>query len=133
MEPLHCPQIVKNALVIGETVSRRDIYDHGGQMRRTFDRGLPLDQRVIGWPNRSDLARTPGLARKPLDGVEAVRSFAQPRFESPLGAKASPHILNGVNIASRSPKLCLLAKNRFIVRRSLQHHRQAVRRATRKV
>src|SRR5262245_52118217 len=102
-------------------------------MRWLFDSGLPLDQRVIGHPNRSDLARTPGLARQPLNGVVAVRSFAQPRFESPLGAEATPHILNSVNIASRSPKLCERAKNRFIVRRSIQHHGQAVRRATRKV
>src|SRR5262245_9836504 len=102
-------------------------------MGRTLDSGLPLDQRVIGHPDRSDLARTPGLARQPLDGVEAVRSFAQERFESPLGTEASPYILNGVAIASRSPKLCLLAKNRFIVRRSLQHYGQAAGRATRKV
>src|SRR5262245_10284063 len=94
-------------------------------MRRTFYRSQPLDQPVIGHPNRSDLARTPGLARKPFDGVEAVRSFAQVQFESPLGAEASPHILNGVDITSRSPKLCPRAKNRFIVRRSLQHHGQA--------
>src|SRR5262245_313249 len=102
-------------------------------MRRLFDSGLPLDQRVIGPTNRSDLARTPGLARQPFDSVEAGRSFAQERFESPLGAEASPHILNGIDIASRSPKLRSPANNRFIVRRSLQHHRQAVRRAARKV
>src|SRR5262245_56010303 len=133
IEPPHDTHEFQNALFVREIVLRRATRDHGCQMRRTFDSGLPLDQRVIGHPDRSDLARTPGLARKPFDGVEAVWAFAQERFESPLGAKASPHVLNGVNIASRSPKLCLLAKNRFIVRRSLQHHGQAVRRATRKV
>src|SRR5262245_58268254 len=102
-------------------------------MRWLLDSGLPLDQSIIGHPNRSDLARTPGLARQPLDSVETVRSFAHERFESPLGAEASPHILNGVNISSRSPKLCVRANNRFIVRRSLQNYGQAVRRTTRKV
>src|SRR5262245_40455915 len=125
MQPLHEPEILEEALVVRATVVRRDIHDHGGQMRWTLDSGLPLNHRVIGRPNRSDLARTPGLARQPLDGVEAVRSFTHPRFESPLRAEASPHILYGVNIASRSPKLRLLAKNRFIVRRSLEHHGQA--------
>src|SRR5262245_26830968 len=125
MQPLHEPEIFEDALVVRATVVRRDIHDHGGQMRWTLDRCLPLNHRAIGSPNRSDLARTPGLARQPLDGVEAVRSFAHPRFESPFGAEASPHILYGVNIASRSPKLRLLTKNRFIVRRSLQHYRQA--------
>src|SRR5262249_10970995 len=133
MQPLHEPPEVHNAPVVREIVGRRDIHNHGCQMWWLFDSGLPLDQSVIGPTNRSDLARTPGLARQPFDSVEAVRSFTQERFESPLGAEASPHILNGIDIASRSPKLRSPATNRFIVRRSLQHHGQAIRRATRKV
>src|SRR5215470_10415391 len=133
MQPLHERQEIHNAPVVWEIVGRRDIYNHGRQMRWLFDSGLPLDQRAIGPPNRSDLARTPRLARQPFDSVEAVRSIAQERFESPLGAEASAHILNGVNIASQSPKVCVQAKIRFIVRGSLQHHGQAAGRATRKV
>src|SRR5262245_12997769 len=104
MQPLHELPEIHNAPVIGEIVGWRDIHNHGCQMRWLFDSGLPLDQLVIGSPNRADLARTPGLARQPFDSVEAVRSFAQERFESPLGAEASPHVLNGIDIASRSPK-----------------------------
>src|SRR5262245_30682144 len=133
MERQHSLPEFQNALVVRHTIGRRAINDHGGQMRWLFDSGLPLDQSVIGRPNRSDLARTPGLARQPFDSVEAVRSIAQERFESPLGAEASPHILNGVNITPHSPKLCLRDKSRFIVRGSLQHHGQAAGRATRKV
>src|SRR5262245_20536106 len=99
-------------------------------MRWTFDSSLPLGDRAIGTTNRSYLARTPGLARQPFNGLEAIRSFAQPRFELSLRAEASSHILNGVNITSHSPEPCLRFIIRFVVGRSFQHYGQAVRRAT---
>src|SRR5262245_7500038 len=133
MQPPDKRQVLKKALIVRATVGWRDIHNHSSEMWWTFDSSLPLDDRAIGTTNRSYLARTPGLARQPFNSVEAVRSFAHPRFELPLGAEASPHVLNGVNITSHRPEPCLRFIIRFVVGRSLEHNGQAVRRAIREV